>query len=113
MARRSSFRLSAADREELKRWLRCKGMPSGKALRARLLLALDEGRPITEIAESFHVSRPTVYQWKKRYLAEGIEGLTDRPRPGRPTVIDAKSVERILFLTTQRVPKEATHGARV
>jgi transposase len=70
---------------------------------------LDEGRAITEIAETLHVSRPTVYLWKRRYLAEGLAGLTDRARPGRPTVLDAKNVERILFLTTQRIPTEATH----
>ncbi len=109
MVTQPTFRLSTSDRKELKRWLRRKGMPSGETLRARLLLALHDGRAITEIAESFHVSRPTVYQWKERYLAEGLEGLTDRPRPGRPTIIDAENVERILFLTTQRVPKEATH----
>lgn len=58
---------------------------------------------------TLHVSRPTVYLWKRRYLAEGLKGLTDRARSGRPTTLDAKSVERILMLTTQRVPTEATH----
>lgn len=103
------FRLSGSDRTELKRWLRRKRSRSGETLRARLLLALDEGRAITEIAKSFHVSRPTVYLWRRRYLAEGVAGLTDRARPGRPTVLDAESVERILFWTTQRIPTEATH----
>ena len=32
----------------------------------------------------------------------------DRPRSGRPTVHDQQAVERILFLTTERVPVEAT-----
>lgn len=109
MATQQAFQLSRSDRTELRRWLRRKGSPSGETLRARLLLALDEGQAITDIAETFHVSRPTVYQWKNRYLAEGLAGLADRPRPGRPTSIDAESVERILFLTAQRVPKEATH----
>lgn len=109
MATQPGFQLSRLDRTELKRWLRRKGKPSGETLRARLLLALDEGRAITDIAETFHVSRPTVYQWKDRYLAEGLAGLADRPRSGRPTSADAESVERILFLTTQRVPREATH----
>lgn len=109
MAQDMGFRLSTADRAELKRWLRRKTTRSDETTRARLLLALDEGRAITEIAKTLHVSRPTVYLWKQRYLNEGLAGLSDRPRPGRPTVLDAKSVDRILFLTTQRVPKEATH----
>lgn len=109
METEQAFRLSQSDRAELKQWLRRKRRRSGETLRARLLLALDEGRAITEIAETLHVSRPTVYLWKRRYLAEGLAGLTDRARPGRPTVLDAKNVERILFLTAQRIPTEATH----
>lgn len=109
MAREREFRLARGDRVELKRWLRRKTTRSGETLRARIVLALDEGQPISKIASTFHVSRPTVYLWKRRYAAEGIAGLTDRARPGRPTSIDSKSVERILFLTTQRIPREATH----
>jgi len=109
MARVQECRLTKSDRAELKRWLRAKALPSGQTMRARILLALDEGQAISEIARSLHVSRPTVYLWKERYAAEGLSGLRDRTRPGRPTSIDAGTVERILFLTTQRVPREATH----
>jgi transposase len=109
MATDPEFQLGGDDRAELKRWLRRKTMRSGETLRARILLALDEGRTISDIASTLHVSRPTVYLWKRRYVDEGMQGLTDRPRSGRPSTIDPKSVERILFLTTQRIPKEATH----
>jgi transposase len=34
------------------------------------------------------VSKPTVIEWRKRYLAEGIGGLDDRAKPGRPKWID-------------------------
>lgn len=108
MATREDFRLTTADRDELKRWLRRKTTPSGETLRARILLALDAGRDMTETATLLHVSRPTVYLWKRRYVDQGVAGLTDRPRSGRPSELDAKTVERILFLTTQRVPQEAT-----
>ena len=109
MGRDGEFRLAKRDRVELRRWLRRKTSRSGETLRARILLALDEGQAISEIAESFHVSRPTVYLWKRRYATEGIAGLTDRARSGRPTSIDSKTVERVLFLTTQRIPQESTH----
>jgi transposase len=109
MAKREAVTLSREDRRRLKRRLRTRSTKSGETLRARILLALDEGEPITQIAERLHVSRPTVYAWKERYLEEGLEGLGDRSRPGRPTTLTRKKVERILFLTTQRVPREATH----
>lgn len=109
MVMSTTFRLKKADRAELKTWLRRKTTLGGEALRARILLALDEGASVTEIADRLHVSRPTVYTWKRRYAKEGLDGLPDRPRPGRPTTLDEKTVREILFLTTQRIPKEATH----
>lgn len=109
MATQQEFRLPGKDRAALKRLLRSKTTNSGEVLRARILIALDEGQAVTQVARTLHVSRPTVYAWKRRYLKEGLDGLEDRPRPGRPTTLDDKTVERILFLTTQRIPEEATH----
>jgi transposase len=38
------------------------------------------------------VSKPTVIGWKKRYAAEGLGGLEDRPKPGRRRVVDEVAV---------------------
>ena len=103
------FQLHPADRDTVKRWLRRPTTPSGQTRRARILLALDAGRSPTETARLLHVSRSTVHLWHRRYRAEGLAGLTDRARSGRPPVVDGRTVERILFLTTERVPREATH----
>ena len=103
------FQLLPDDRETLKRWLRRSTTPSGQTRRARILLSLDGGRSPTETARLLHISRATVHLWHRRYRAEGLAGLMDRPRSGRPTVLRRRTVERILFLTTERVPVEATH----
>ena len=103
------FQLLPDDRETLKRWLRRSTTPSGQTRRARILLSLDGGRSPTETARLLHISRATVHLWHRRYRAEGLAGLVDRPRSGRPTVLNRRTVERILFLTTERVPVEATH----
>ena len=50
-----------------------------------------------------------MHLWHRRYRAEGLGGLGDRPRSGRPTAVNRRTVERVLFLTTERVPVEATH----
>ena len=103
------FQLLPEDRETLKRWLRRSTTPSGQTRRARILLSLDGGRSPTETARLLHISRATVHLWHRRYRADGLGGLVDRPRSGRPTVLSRRTVERILFLTTERVPAEATH----
>ena len=57
---------------------------------ARLLAlanALD-GLPREEAAELAGMTGQTLGDWVHRYTAEGVEGLRDRPRPGRPCALD-------------------------
>jgi transposase len=57
---------------------------------ARLLAlanALD-GLPREEAARLAGMTGQTLGDWVHRYNAEGVEGLRDRPRPGRPRALD-------------------------
>lgn len=103
------FELRNGDESQLISWLRSTTLPQGYAVRARIVLDLAEGRSPSEISLSLRVSRKMVYKWRDRYTKEGIEGLTDKPRPGRPAVITRKTVEKVLKLTTERIPHESTH----
>ena len=78
-------------------------------MRAKIILQLSEGMTPTEVAAAHRTSPKTVHRWRNRYEAEGIDGLLERPRSGRPTVIDKKTVDRVMFLTTKRIPEESTH----
>ena len=80
------------DREILESWLRAPSMSAGLARRARIVLLAADGVPVKGIVERVGVSKPTVIGWKKRYAAEGIGGLGDRPKPGRPVVVDETQV---------------------
>ena len=91
------FRLLPDDRESLKRWLRWSTTPNGQTRRARILLSLDGGRSPTETARLLHISRVTVHPWQRRYRAEGLAGLVDAPQSGRATVLNRRTVERILL----------------
>ena len=103
------FLLHPDDRRELTLWLRSNTEPSGVITRARILLDLDEGYSSSEVAERQRVGVATVFRWKARYLSEGIDSLADRPRSGRPSVIDPATVERVLRLTREHVPIESDH----
>jgi transposase len=52
--------------------------------RARIILCCADGLAHREIKRRLHTSVDTVICWRKRYEQEGIDGLQDRPRPGRP-----------------------------
>lgn len=52
--------------------------------RAHFVLLSDKGKSVPEIAELMDYSAETVYSWLERYRAEGVAGLEDDPRSGRP-----------------------------
>lgn len=47
-----------------------------------ILLAVEKQMVAAEVAEIVRQDEQTVRRWFKRYLAEGIKGLKDAPRPG-------------------------------
>ena len=94
--------MPAEDRTELTRWTRTPSLRAGLARRARIVLLADEGVGTNEIVARVGVSKPTVIAWKKRYAADGIAGLEDRPKPGRPAQIDEVAV----VLATLEPPPE-------
>ena len=68
--------------------LRAAARRSKDVAQARRLLALAlvlEGASRTEAAEAAGMDRQTLRDWVHRYNEEGIEGLSDRLRPGRPS----------------------------
>jgi transposase len=82
----------SSDRAVLTRWTRSSSVPAGLAQRARIVLLAADGVGTSEIVERVGVSKPTVIAWKKRYAAEGLGGLDDRPKPGRPRQVDEIAV---------------------
>src|SRR6266702_8206498 len=87
-----AVQMPAEDRAELTRWTRTPSLPAGLARRARIVLLADEGVGTNEIVHRVGVSKPTVIAWKKRYASEGLAGLDDRPKPGRPVQVDEFAV---------------------
>lgn len=69
-----------------------------------ILLSAEQKRKVPEIASIVRESEATVLRWLKRYHAEGVEGLADAPRSGRPaTVRETYRVE--LLAAVRRRPR--------
>ena len=94
--------LRDGDREVLVSWARSSSVRAGLAQRARIVLLAAEGLANTEIAARVGVSRPTVIGWRARYESEGLDGLDDEPRSGRPRHVDH---EAIIAATLSPPPK--------
>ena len=104
-----AFTMTSRDTATLESWIRSTSLPQGQITRAKIILALPEGVPVMDVAAAQRVSRKTVHKWKTRFIESGPKGLLDQARPGRPSVIDAETVNRVLTLTTSRIPHESTH----
>lgn len=75
-----------ATRATLDGWLRRQTIAAGLATRARAMLLLADGQPYTHTARQVGLAERHVRKWAKRFVAAGIDGLYDRPRPGRQPV---------------------------
>lgn len=104
-----SVQLAQSEQDELSSWLRSTSITHGLATRARIILLLATGERPIEVSRSLDVSEKTVHKWRNRWNEDGIAGLYDAPRSGRPTVIDEKTVQTVLKMTCEQLPHEATH----
>src|SRR6266436_1167561 len=68
---------------------------SGRVCQRVLMIAnMLEGMEHEEAARLAGLSRSAAYEWHNRYEEDGIEGLRDRPRPGRQPRVDAVTSAR-------------------
>jgi transposase len=104
-----SFRLSRKTAAVLNQWCRSTTLPHGQIMRAKIILQLSEGMIPPDVAAVQRTTAKIVHRWRNRFEAEGIDGLLERPRSGRPTVIDKQVIDKVIFLTMKCIPEEATH----
>lgn len=101
--------LADADRLALEALLRSHKTPQSRALRARIILKSGAGESVDTIAASLGASTKSVYKWRNRFLESGLDGLLDLPRSGQPKKLSEADVKKVLKLTVERIPHEATH----
>jgi transposase len=97
--------IAAGDLATLHQWAQASSIPAALAQRAKILLLAADGLSNTDIAEQLGVSQPTVIGWRRRYAREGLAGLTDRPRPGRPQTVRRDRRAEILATTLTPPPQ--------
>src|SRR5262245_13757860 len=101
--------LSADERDTLERWARRPTTVQALAQRARIVLRCATGQPNQTVAREVGVTRLTVGRWRQRFVTKRLDGLLDEPRPGAPRTVTDAAVERVVRLTLESTPREATH----
>ncbi len=88
MTRKSPYvlDLTAAQRRELEARARRYTSSYRDVIRAKIVLMAASGLDNEEIAARLDTSRVIVSKWRKRFFEDGLAGLEERPRGGRPRV---------------------------
>jgi len=101
--------ITAEDQTQLQVWSKRPKTTQALAMRSRVVLLAAEGKNNTTIAGQLAVTLQTVGKWRQRYLDQGLDGLIDEPRPGTSRKLSDRDVERVLALTLESTPADATH----
>jgi transposase len=88
MTRKSPYvlELTAEQRHELQARARRYTLPYRDVVRAKIVLLAADGLDNDEIAARLDTRREIVSKWRKRFFEQGLVGLEERPRGGRPPV---------------------------
>ena len=88
MTRKSPYilDLTTAQRRELEARARRYTSSYRDVIRAKIVLMAASGLDNEEIATRLDTSRVIVSKWRKRFFEDGLVGLEERPRGGRPRV---------------------------
>lgn len=99
------IRLKKKQRQYLKKLIGGGVNAAKRIRRAHMLLLLDKGKLVLEVAESVGVHFNTVLRVRKRFLTEGLEkALSDDSRPGKPPLLNTKQSQKIVALACNAAP---------
>ena len=110
MGKIERIEVPAADRDRLEKLVRDRNTPQKLVWRAQIVLLAGEGVRAKEVAARTGTSLLTVRRWRRRYAAAGVDGLLkDATRPPRRKPLSAEQIKRVVDLTLDETPPNATH----
>jgi transposase len=103
-------KVTLADRHRLEAIVSDRSAPQKHVWRANIILATADGCGTAEIMRRSGKSKPVVWRWQARFMAEGVKGLTrDKTRkPGKPPLATG-AVQKVVDLALGPPPGETTH----
>lgn len=88
--------LTEEQKGELQRLVQARRSPQAQVLRAQIVLLAAEGFSNQEIAAKLETGEPTVGRWRRRFLRQGLAGLVDAARSGRPVSLPIEKLNKVL-----------------
>ena len=102
--------LSPGARAEIESLARSRSLPAGLVRRAQIVLLCAGGVDNKTIADRVGTGRHTVGKWRERFRTQGLMGLYDERRPGKPRSIEDEEVMALIHKTLDiKPPDGSTH----
>jgi len=95
------IKLSPPDRSELQRRVRSAKTSQRDCLRARIILLRADGIKQQDVADELGVSHVIVSKWTRRFMTQGLEGLSDAPGRGRKPSLAPEKIDVVITKATQ------------
>ncbi len=104
---RNLLRLTVEEKLDLECWAQSRTLPAGDVFRARLILALAEGKRYREVERSMETSATTIARWSTRFEQDRLAGVEGRHKGSRPRTATANQPCRLVLgqtsLGTERI----------
>ena len=105
-----AVRLTSEERDQLEHMIRAGKSPARSVTRARILLKTDEGWSAPKVAQALDVSVGTVFNIKRRFAEDGLEGaLKDRVQARRYRKLDERAEAHLIALACSPAPEGHDH----
>jgi transposase len=107
MPRAGNIQLDEQARQELQSLAASRTSAVRLWQRATIIMELAVGTAKQEIAKRLGLVRQTVLHWERRFQQQGVKGLNDAPRSGRPATIGPEKIAQIVQKTMQETPADS------
>jgi len=97
----SALELTEEEKLELTRRTQASTTSKRDSLRGQIVLFRSQGRSLVDVSRALNVRVATVSKWSQRFELEGIAGLVDQQRCGRPDRIANEKVKAVISKVTQ------------
>ncbi len=101
--------LTKQERKALMKWKSTPSTPQKYLNRIDIVLLAADGQQNDEISSQGYGTISTISKWRSRYFKEGIEGLKDSQRTGRPYALTPEEEEKLIALTLSPPPDGLSH----
>ncbi len=103
------LQLDVEQRQQLEALASSRSLPHGLVTRVRIILLSADGLSNKDIAARLRLNQMTVGLWRRRFVKQGLTGLPEELRPGRPSSIPDEKVATLIRRTLRTKPKDGTH----